>query len=311
MVAGSERRSNLEESAAWSAPRVTTRGQMTLREKDMAKEWTAHGVKPRILGYISMGDSVPEVMTTDWNLSKTGFMAMEASLQQNWKRGSCSVGVRSSKGSMRMLKPVVYVATRLAKSAMSMMGVKSCTSVTSRVRSSERSRSLTNLSVFGSISSSLSRRSRKACGDSCVTTSTDIRLRRCATSRRRKRTNWSARRRLPGTACCRMSLGSTGLDARPSKHGLAGSAPDCARPLTSLWYSSLRRVASVALSLAISLSMRLTLRLHASSVGTLKLIDMTSMQMLSMLCASSKTTTHSRWSELEMSVEIFGSRRYW
>jgi hypothetical protein len=29
-------------------------------------------VKPRIFGYISMGDSVPEVITTDWNLSKTG-----------------------------------------------------------------------------------------------------------------------------------------------------------------------------------------------------------------------------------------------
>ena len=116
MVAGSERRSNLEERAAWSAPRVTTSGQMTLREKDMEKEWTATGlsrhgararkepaedgvaagrglesvgyVKPRMRGYISMGESVPEVITTDWNLSKTGFIAIDASLQQNWKRGS-------------------------------------------------------------------------------------------------------------------------------------------------------------------------------------------------------------------------------
>ena len=43
---------------------MTTSGQMTLREKDMAKEWTAQGVKPRILGYISIGESVPDVITT-------------------------------------------------------------------------------------------------------------------------------------------------------------------------------------------------------------------------------------------------------
>ena len=35
-----------------------------MREKDMAKEWTAQGVKPRILGYISIGESVPDVITT-------------------------------------------------------------------------------------------------------------------------------------------------------------------------------------------------------------------------------------------------------
>ena len=40
---------------------MTTSGQMTLREKDMAKEWTARGSKPRILGYMSMGDRVPVV----------------------------------------------------------------------------------------------------------------------------------------------------------------------------------------------------------------------------------------------------------
>lgn len=45
-------------------------------------------MKPRMRGYISMGESVPEVITTDWNLSKTGFIAIDASLQQNWKRGS-------------------------------------------------------------------------------------------------------------------------------------------------------------------------------------------------------------------------------
>ena len=61
---------------------------MMLRLYDIEKEWTAHGSKPRMRGYISIGESVPEVMTTDWKRSKTGLIAMEASLQQNWKRGS-------------------------------------------------------------------------------------------------------------------------------------------------------------------------------------------------------------------------------
>ena len=115
MVAGSERRSNLEERAAWSAPRVTTSGQMTLREKDISKEWTAHGAKPRILGYISMGERVPEVITTLWKRSKTGLIAIDASLQHSWKSGSRSVGVRSSYGSMRMLKPRVYLVVASGK----------------------------------------------------------------------------------------------------------------------------------------------------------------------------------------------------
>ena len=42
-------------------------------------------------GYISIGESVPEVMTTDWNRSKTGLIAIEASLQQNWNSGSCKL----------------------------------------------------------------------------------------------------------------------------------------------------------------------------------------------------------------------------
>ena len=75
---------------------------------------------------MSIGLSVPLVMTTDWNRSKTGLIAIDASLQQNWKSGSCSVGVRSSNGSIRIAKPFVYVATSVAKSAINMIGVKSC-----------------------------------------------------------------------------------------------------------------------------------------------------------------------------------------
>ena len=65
-----------------------------LRLYDIEKEWTAHGSKPRIRGYMSMGESVPEVMTTDWKRSNTGLIAMDASLQQNWKSGSwlCRTG---------------------------------------------------------------------------------------------------------------------------------------------------------------------------------------------------------------------------
>lgn len=41
------------------------------------------GWKFRILGYKSMGLSVPEVMTTLWNLVNTGFIARLASKQLN------------------------------------------------------------------------------------------------------------------------------------------------------------------------------------------------------------------------------------
>mmetsp|Transcript_24129 Transcript_24129/g.72521 ORF Transcript_24129/g.72521 Transcript_24129/m.72521 type:complete len:272 (-) Transcript_24129:276-1091(-) len=271
---------------------------MMSREKDMAKEWTARGSKPRILGYMSMGDRVPEVMTTDWKRSKTGFIAIEASLQQNWKSGSGRAGERSSYGSMMMQKPCLYVASSVAKSPTSSSGLKSETSVTCSVRSSERSRSATNLSGFGSMSSSCSSCERKASGVSCTTSSVCSRFLRCATSRFRKSTNESARRKLPGTACRRMSCGSSGFAANSS---LALSAPLFARPCTRRWYSSLSRAASDSLSLEISRCTRERLAEAASSVGIRKLIDMTSMQMLSMLCASSKTTTHSRCIERETS----------
>lgn len=47
----------------------------------MVKELIMTGLKSRILGYISKGESVPEVITTDWNLSNTGFMAILESRQ--------------------------------------------------------------------------------------------------------------------------------------------------------------------------------------------------------------------------------------
>jgi len=47
----------------------------------MAKDWMATGWKLRMRGYRSMGDSVPLVMTTVWNLRNTGFTARLASRQ--------------------------------------------------------------------------------------------------------------------------------------------------------------------------------------------------------------------------------------
>ena len=53
--------SNFDERRAWSAPRVTTSGQITSRAKLIANEWPAHGSKPKIFGYMSIGESVPLV----------------------------------------------------------------------------------------------------------------------------------------------------------------------------------------------------------------------------------------------------------
>lgn len=47
----------------------------------MAKDWMATGLKLRIRGYRSMGDSVPLVMTTVWNFWNTGRTARLASKQ--------------------------------------------------------------------------------------------------------------------------------------------------------------------------------------------------------------------------------------
>lgn len=80
----------------------------------MVKLLMTTGSKSKIFGYISMGDRVPEVITTVWNLEKTGAMAMEESKQLKCKIGLETVGVLSSR-SMIMVKPLVYVDTSVAK----------------------------------------------------------------------------------------------------------------------------------------------------------------------------------------------------
>ena len=57
------------------------------------------------LGYISKGDNVPEVITTDWNLSKIGRMAIDASRHLKCMTGFITFGVLSSDGSMIIVKP--------------------------------------------------------------------------------------------------------------------------------------------------------------------------------------------------------------
>lgn len=52
----------------------------------MAKDWMATGLKLRMRGYRSMGDSVPLVMTTVWNFWNTGFTARLASRQLSCRR---------------------------------------------------------------------------------------------------------------------------------------------------------------------------------------------------------------------------------
>ena len=113
---------------------------MQLRASVMGRLWMTTGWKLRILGNMSMGLSVPDVMTTDWNFSKTGRMASEASRQLSWMTGSGIEGSRSSKGSMMMAKPLSYVPISVAKSATSWTPMRSSVSTISSVRIREFSR---------------------------------------------------------------------------------------------------------------------------------------------------------------------------
>lgn len=84
-----------------SSYKLFTRGQKHGRERVIVNVAIVTGWKLRILGYMSNGESVyikesnleigpiirmwttltPEVITTDWKRSKTGHIAMDASMQ--------------------------------------------------------------------------------------------------------------------------------------------------------------------------------------------------------------------------------------
>lgn len=92
-----------------------TMGSRQGRASVMVKLLMTTGSKSNIFGYMSMGDSVPEVITTVWKREKTGAMAMEESKQLKCIMGFDTVGVLSSKGSTMMVNPLVYVETSVAK----------------------------------------------------------------------------------------------------------------------------------------------------------------------------------------------------
>ncbi len=81
-------------------------GRRETRLRDMLKLWTEMGRNPRIFGYMSRGESVPDVMMTDWNPANTGAMALDASMHQNRSFPARMVGARSSNGSMMRQNPV-------------------------------------------------------------------------------------------------------------------------------------------------------------------------------------------------------------
>lgn len=111
---------------------ILTIGSKHGRANVIVNEAITTGWKFNIFGYISKGDRVPDVIITVWNLSNTGLMAIEESKQlkikNNYncirlkvgiylkcKMGFDTVGVLSSKGSTIIVKPFVYVDTKVAK----------------------------------------------------------------------------------------------------------------------------------------------------------------------------------------------------
>ena len=62
---------------------------------------------------MSKGDRVPEVMTTDWNLSNTGRIAMEASRHLKCITGFITFGVLSSDGSIWKKKDNIKIKSEV------------------------------------------------------------------------------------------------------------------------------------------------------------------------------------------------------
>lgn len=75
-------------------------GKMQGLARVIVKEVATTGWKSSIFGYISKGDSVPDVITTVWNRLNTGLMAIEESKQLKYNMGLETVGDLSSNGSM-------------------------------------------------------------------------------------------------------------------------------------------------------------------------------------------------------------------
>lgn len=165
----------------------------------MVNDVKTTGWKSKIFGYISKGDRVPDVMTTLWNRSNTGLMAMEQSRHVKWRIGFETVGVLSSNGSTIMVNPLVYVATNVASWVILVKALKSVILEISRVRKSEASLSAQNRRGFRSIHTFWKTSFRKLAGDSWTTYWTLRRVLMYSTNLLRKPTKCSAVRMLPGT----------------------------------------------------------------------------------------------------------------
>eukprot|EP00123_Amoebidium_parasiticum_P003769 comp15076_c1_seq1/m.11724 comp15076_c1_seq1/g.11724 ORF comp15076_c1_seq1/g.11724 comp15076_c1_seq1/m.11724 type:complete len:307 (+) comp15076_c1_seq1:1366-2286(+) len=306
MTAMSLLQSNLELTATWSSPLVTIMGAMQLRLRVMGKLWMVTGLNCSTLGYMSSGDSVPDVITTVWKRSNTGLMAMDASMQLKCRISFLMAGALSSQGSMMRLNPCVYVPTRVANMQMWVMAEKSSRLVSSSVRSSDPSRSAQNLRGFLSMWTSLLSCCRNDRGLSCSTRLTRMRFLRCSTNLLRKDMKCSALRMLPGTASCSTASGSTGFASTTScmRSSFASLSP-CTRRL----YSSLSRSASLSLISATWRDRVARLRVPCSRVFLLMSTLMLSMHTLSMLWASSKTTMLSLARSFETISAILGSSR--
>lgn len=76
------------------------------RASVIVNELIITGSKFKIFGYMSMGDNVPDVMTTLWKRSKIGFIAIDESKQLKFRIGFETVGVLSSNGSTITVNPL-------------------------------------------------------------------------------------------------------------------------------------------------------------------------------------------------------------
>ena len=69
-------------------------GRIQGRASVMVKLVMMTGWKSRILGYMSSGDSVPDVITTDWYRSNTGLMARDESRHLTGREAVSDRGAR-------------------------------------------------------------------------------------------------------------------------------------------------------------------------------------------------------------------------
>mmetsp|Transcript_3604 Transcript_3604/g.12886 ORF Transcript_3604/g.12886 Transcript_3604/m.12886 type:complete len:200 (+) Transcript_3604:1314-1913(+) len=191
-----------------------------------------------------------------------------------------------------MANPLSYVPMSAPKSATSRMWMYSSVLVSSSVLKRLCRRSYANLSVFPSMPASPLRAARKSAGVSCFTSATWSRVLRCSTKRRMKARKCSTRRMFPGTASRKISSGMTGLAVRwpPAS---APSAPSCASPETRRSYSRFSRSSSVFFICSTFCRSDVRFRPAPSRFWLRRLTESASMQTLSMLCASSKTTMQS------------------